>query len=234
MPDERQVLLQNLHRKFGNRLFSGQARVYTVVGIVRTPPATVTLRPAVTDPADTEGDVAEVGFLSSYIPELNDLVQVINSNGSPYVIGGIDPIGQGRRIAKTLSTSVAGAFNDTVEHVLLSTTAMLLPGHVYEIGARWRGVSFSVAGTTIVVPALNTISPAAVTTLVADQNMFGGSTNVHEANNITAELDTTGLDCTSAWTFQFTMKRVLGASTFTVSATTTSPMRLWVDDLGRP
>jgi len=235
VPDEKQVLLRHLKRQLGNKLFDGQSRVYTIVGVNRsTQPATVTIRPGVTDPADTDGDVAGVPFLGSYIPVINDLVQVINSNGSPYVVGAVDPIGAGRRIARNKTTTGAGAFNDTADHIVLSTTAMLLSGHIYEIGAQWRGILFGTASTTIVVAKIQSVSPAAVATQLQDANIFGASTNVHEHNQLYGELDSTGLDCTSAWTFNFIITRALGASTYTVSATSTSPIRIWVDDCGRP
>jgi hypothetical protein len=234
VPDERQVLLRHLRREMGNRLFDGQSRVYTVVGIDRsTQPATVTLRPGVTDPADTEGDVAGVGFLGGYIPVLADIVQVINSNGSPYVIGSVDPNGAGARIARQKITTSTGTFNDTADHTVVSTTALLLPGHLYEVGCRWRGIVFGTAGTTICVAKLVSVSPLAVQATISDSNIFGGSVNAHEAGDLTAEFDSTGQDCTSAWTFTFLITRAIGASTYSVSATTASPARVWVDDLGR-
>jgi hypothetical protein len=116
MRDERVVLLQLLQTMFGNPQQVAIGDVGQVISIqAGSPKITLTIRPAVSDVTDATYDIAGVGFLASYVPVVNDIVQFIRVGGSPYVVGAIN--GDFTQRGKTSFTlTAANGVNSTITY----------------------------------------------------------------------------------------------------------------------
>lgn len=173
----------------------------------------------------------DIPYLGWYFPVVGDTVWVEQRGPNAQdllVVGSQASQGPARGLLDKATTTSSVNFGSIITDVLTGNAVSFLEGRAYEVGACFRGVGSDVASVLTIISITTTAN-----TTIRDVHVRPGATAVTDGGGVLSRIFNVPADTAAgSYTFKIRAVRSTGSGTQNVSATATSPIELWVKDIG--